>query len=52
LTAFPCLFIDGDLAFYGGIPSVEAIEEYLRAHLDSLTAKSSAASTDQPAQRA
>ena len=52
LSAFPCLFIDGELAFYGGIPTVQEIEDYLRAHLDSLTPKAAPATEDEPAKTA
>lgn len=51
LSAFPCLFIDGELAFYGGIPTVQEIEDYMRAHLDSLTPQAPA-SEDQTAKTA
>lgn len=33
LDAFPMLFVDGDLAFYGGLPSTEEIAEYMRGRL-------------------
>jgi hypothetical protein len=52
LEAFPCVFIDGDLAFHSGVPSTEAIEEYLRAHLDHLTPKGSEAEAGQSAKGA
>jgi hypothetical protein len=45
--AFPILFVDGDLAFYGGVPSTEAIEEYFRSRLSRLAAKG--AETDREA---
>lgn len=35
LEAFPMLFIDGDLAFYGGTPTVEQITERMRGTLAS-----------------
>lgn len=31
LAAFPLLLVDGRVAFYGGVPSVEAIAEKLRS---------------------
>lgn len=40
LAAFPCVFISGDLAFYGGVPTTEAIQEYLSAHLEDFKAAS------------
>lgn len=33
LEAFPILFVDGDLAFYGGLPSTEEIAEHMRERL-------------------
>lgn len=38
LSAFPCLFVSGELAFYGGVPTTEAIQEYLTAHLEDFKA--------------
>lgn len=40
LAAFPLLLVDGRVAFYGGVPSVEAIAEKLTS---TLASKSSAA---------
>jgi hypothetical protein len=33
LAAFPLLLIDGRIAFYGGVPSIDAIAEKLRSTL-------------------
>jgi hypothetical protein len=43
MTAFPMLFVDGDVAFYGGVPSTAEIEEYLRPRRAQLTSRSAAA---------
>jgi hypothetical protein len=44
LEAFPMLFIDGDLAFYGGTPSTEEITQHMRSRL--LTAETEATKGD------
>jgi hypothetical protein len=33
LEAFPMLFIDGDLAFYGGTPTIDQLTERMRTTL-------------------
>lgn len=33
LMAFPIVFMDGDIVFYGGVPSVNQIEDAIRAKL-------------------
>jgi hypothetical protein len=44
LGAFPMLFVNGDLAFYGGIPSTTQIADYMRANLQQPGGANAAAS--------
>lgn len=32
MNAFPILFVNGDVAFYGGVPTADEIEAYLTTH--------------------
>lgn len=48
LMAFPMVFVDGDVAFYGGVPSTAEIEEYLRPRRSQLAGKDSPSGATTP----